>query len=174
MSALPPTLRARFSWSARRSFTCTCSGSSPTSSRKSVPEPDTSKSPALASTAPVKLPFSWPKSSLSMSPSGMAPQLMATKGWSRRSLRPWMVRATTSLPVPLSPVTSTVVRVGASFSTSWRTSRMAGESPRISSGPLPRAPTWWRSSRFSARSARCSSAFPSTSFSSSTLKGFST
>ena len=128
----------------------------------------------MASTAPVKLPFSCPKSSLSMSPSGMAPQLMATKGWSLRSLRAWMLRATTSLPVPLSPVTSTVVLVGASFSTSCRTSRMGGESPRISSGPPRRAPTWWRSSRFSATSAPCSSAFSRTSRSSSTLKGFST
>ena len=140
MSALPPTRRMRRSWSARSSFTCTGSGSSPTSSRKSVPDPATSKSPGFASTAPVKLPFSWPKSSLSMSPSGMAPQLMATKGWSRRSLRAWMLRATTSLPVPLSPVTSTVVRVGASFSTSWRTSRMGGDSPRISSPPAAPRP----------------------------------
>lgn len=47
-------------------------------------------------------PFSWPKSSLSKRLSGMAAQLMATKGacW---GLLSWMARVTSSLPVPLSP-----------------------------------------------------------------------
>ena len=80
----------------------------------------------------------------------MAPQLIATKGWSRRGPWSWMARATTSLPVPLSPVTRTVVRVGATFSTSWRTSSMAGEAPRIASPPVRCSPIRWRRTRFSA------------------------
>ena len=69
--------------------------------------------PGLAATAPVKAPRSWPKSSDSSSWSGSAAQLMATNGpWLRREPW-WMKRATTSLPVPDSPVSSTVVSVWA-------------------------------------------------------------
>ncbi len=61
------------------------------------------------SRAPVKAPFSWPKSSASSSVSGSAAQFTATNGPWRRALRSWTQRATSSLPVPLCPVTSTVV-----------------------------------------------------------------
>ena len=74
-------------------------------------------------TAPVKAPFSWPKSSLSMSPSGMAPRLTATKGAWNRGLNSWTIRASPSLPVPVSPRMSTVVAAGATSrtrSTTWR------------------------------------------------------
>ena len=63
-----------------------------------------SKRPSRRATAPVKAPFTWPKSSLSSSSSGMAPQLTATNGRSARRLLQWIARATSSLPVPLSPV----------------------------------------------------------------------
>jgi hypothetical protein len=56
-------------------------------------------------------PFSWPNSSDSRSVSGMAATLMATSGWPLRGLGRWMARATSALPVPLSPVMSTVVGV---------------------------------------------------------------
>ena len=46
-----------------------------------------SKHPARAATAPVKAPFSWPKSSLSSTPSAKALQLTATNGWPTRSLQ---------------------------------------------------------------------------------------
>ena len=46
----------------------------------------------MSPTAPVKAPFTWPKSSLSSRVSGMAPQLTATKGLSRRGLVEWMAR----------------------------------------------------------------------------------
>ena len=65
-------------------------------------------------------PFSWPKSSLSMSSRGMAAQLTFTNGPSARGLRRWMARAMSSLPVPLSPVMSTDALVGATFSISWK------------------------------------------------------
>ena len=54
-------------------------------------------------TAPVKLPRLWPKNSLSMSSDGIAPQLTGTNGPSARGPEPWIMRATSSLPVPDSP-----------------------------------------------------------------------
>jgi hypothetical protein len=53
--------------------------------------------------APVNAPFSWPKSSLSSRLSGIAPQLIATNGPFLRGELKWMARASTSLPLPLSP-----------------------------------------------------------------------
>ena len=46
----------------------------------------------------------------------MAEQLTATNGPPERSLMSWMVRAMSSLPVPDSPVTSTVAAVAATCS----------------------------------------------------------
>ena len=63
-------------------------GSSPTSSRKRVPPSAASKSPTRFRSAPVKAPFSWPKSSLSRRDSGSAAQFTATKGPARRGARP--------------------------------------------------------------------------------------
>ena len=60
-------------------------------------------------------PFSWPNISDSKSPSGTAATLTATKGASRRGLWRCTARATSSLPVPLSPVTSTVACVCATW-----------------------------------------------------------
>src|SRR5207245_1727054 len=70
--------------------------------------------------APVKAPRSWPKSSDSSRPEGMAAQLILTKVRSRRGLRLWMARAKSSLPVPVSPRSSTVVPAGAASSTCER------------------------------------------------------
>ena len=79
--------------------------------------------------APVNAPRSCPNSSASINVSAIAPQFTATNGLSRRALDWWMMRATTSFPVPLSPVTS----AGASLcATMWLfsiTRRIAGESP---------------------------------------------
>ena len=80
---------------------------SPISSRNSVPPSAFSNRPRLLACAPVKAPRTWPNSSLSSRPSGIAVQLIGTKGFSERSPWKWMARATTSLPVPLSPVIST-------------------------------------------------------------------
>jgi len=69
-------------------------------------------------TAPVNDPFMWPNNSDSIKVSGRAEQLMATNG---RRLRPdssWTARAASSLPVPVSPVMSTLARVGATRSIS--------------------------------------------------------
>ena len=83
-------------WCRRRAGTCgpgsraaaspgAPSASSPISSRNSVPPFATSNRPGLLALAPVNAPFTWPNSSLSSRFSGIAPQLTATNGASRRS-----------------------------------------------------------------------------------------
>ena len=81
----------------------------------------------------MKAPFTWPNSSLSSRVSGIAAQLMATNGPSLRPLFAWSALATSSLPVPLSPVMSTVVSVSATRVTSSHILSIAGLVPRISS-----------------------------------------
>ena len=102
--------------SARRSFACRSRGSSPISSRKRVPPSASSNAPLRAFTAPVKAPFSWPNSSLSMSSLEMAAQLTGMKGLSARSERVCTARATSSLPVPDSPKIATAAVDGATRS----------------------------------------------------------
>src|SRR6476660_5640793 len=93
----------------RSSFTCIDSGTSSMSSRKIVPPSASSNRPGRSLIAPVKAPRSWPNSSDSISVSENSAQLTATNGWCLRRLDWWMSVAVTSLPVPLSPVTSTVL-----------------------------------------------------------------
>ena len=59
----------------------------------------------------------------------MAPQLMAIKGLPRRALLSWMALAASSLPEPLSPVSSTLASVGPTRSISRMTSCIAGDPP---------------------------------------------
>ena len=70
----------------RSSLACVGRGISPISSSNSVPCCASSKQPARRSEAPVKEPFSCPNSSLSISVSGSAAQLMAMNGPCRRGL----------------------------------------------------------------------------------------
>ncbi len=81
-----------------------------------MPRSASSKQPWRRSNAPVKAPFSWPKISLSSRVSGIAAQLIATNGNAARGLNWWMVWATSSLPVPDSPLMSTDADVGAACS----------------------------------------------------------
>src|SRR6516225_7208868 len=74
------------------------------------------------SLAPVNAPFIYPNSSESSSVSGNAPQLIVMNGAPERALFSWMALATSSLPVPLSPVISTRLFCGA---TVWIRSKMA-------------------------------------------------
>ncbi|MNC85797.1 hypothetical protein D3C83_14110 [compost metagenome] len=83
-------------------------------------------SPLLSRTAPVKEPFTWPKSSDSSSGSGIAPQLIATKAASRRGLALWMAHAISSLPVPESPCMNTLASLSATIRALASTSSMAG------------------------------------------------
>ncbi len=109
---------------------------SPISSRKSVPPSASSKRPLRVATAPVNAPFSWPNSSLSSSSAGIAPQLTATKGRLRRGLASWIARATTSLPVPDSPRTSTLDSCAATCEIRRQTSRIERELPEGPDGPV--------------------------------------
>lgn len=59
----------------------------------------------------------------------MAPQFTATKAPLRRGLDSWMARATTSLPVPDSPSTSTLESCCATFRIKALTTRIAADGP---------------------------------------------
>ena len=123
IGASPPTRSNSCSWSARSSLTCIAGGTSPTSSRNSVPPSASSNRPSFCLIAPVNAPFSWPNSSLSSKVSVSAPQLTLMNGPFARLLRRWIARAISSLPVPLSPAMNTVVSLAATFSTVRRTMR---------------------------------------------------
>ena len=110
--SFPPTRSKLFSCSARSSFTCVPSGISLASSKKSVPPSACLKRPSRRETAPVNAPRSWPKSSLSSRPSASAAQFNRTSGLSARGEAAWIASAMSSLPVPLSPVMSTLARGG--------------------------------------------------------------
>src|SRR6266403_802204 len=104
---------------------------SPISSMNRVPPLAASKRPTREVTAPLNAPLRWPNSSVSSSVSGSAPQLIDTNGRPARLLRRWMVRATSSLPVPLSPWISTGLSVAATRPITPSTSFTAGLSPMI-------------------------------------------
>src|SRR5690349_4446037 len=107
---------------ARSSWACRGSGSSPISSRNNVPPSASAKAPSRALVAPVKAPRSWPNSSLPASSDTMVVQSTTAKSpLSRRRSRSWISRAISSLPVPLSPITSTEACENAATSTTERT-----------------------------------------------------
>ena len=98
-----------------KSLTWVVRGSSPTSSRNIVPPSATSKYPDRVDVAPVKAPFSCPKSSESIVPSGIAPQFTAINLLCFLCESWWMIFGKDSFPTPLSPVTKTVISVGATL-----------------------------------------------------------
>ena len=65
----------------------------------------------------------------------MALQLIGTKGLSRRELWAWTARANSSLPVPVSPSSSTLLRESAILRTSASSARIGALSPTIWSNP---------------------------------------
>ena len=96
---------------------CCASGMLAISSRNSVPPSASSKQPMRSVRASVNAPLTWPKSSLSSTPSDSPPALTATNGLRRRASTAACSRlATTSLPVPCSPVMSTFASDGATRS----------------------------------------------------------
>src|SRR2546425_3667076 len=111
---------------------------SPISSRKSVPPLACSNLPFFCATAPVKAPRSCPKSSDSNKFSASAPQLIARNRPVRRGLSWWISRAVCSLPVPVSPVISTVTSDCATFRTRPNRScmgRLLPTNPPVSVAP---------------------------------------
>ena len=136
---VPPTRWNSPSCSTRSSFTWVAGVMSPISSRNSVPPSACSKRPARWRSAPVNAPRSWPNSSDSSSVSGSAAQFTFTKGRAARGEPPWISPATSSLPVPVSPVRSTVERLGATRCASSTAACIAALSPTISVREAPRA-----------------------------------
>ena len=112
----PPTRSNSRSCSTRSSLTCIAGRHVADLVEEERAPSASSKRPSLRLIAPVNAPFSWPNSSLSSSVSVSAPQLTLTNGPAARFERAWIARATSSLPVPLSPGMKTVASVGATFS----------------------------------------------------------
>ena len=119
--------------------------------------------------APVNAPFSWPNSSLSISSDGIAAQLTFTNGPLARLERSWMARATSSLPVPFSPVISTRPDDGAVLASLSTIARIAALLPIIECSASARA--FHRA--FSRARRPNSSAFLTTISSLSPVSGFS-
>ncbi len=90
-----------------------------------MPPSASSNRPILSWNAPVNAPFLWPKSSLSSRFSGSAEQLTATNGAFWRLLLKCSARATSSLPVPLSPWMRIVLSVSATLLMRLKTSVIA-------------------------------------------------
>ncbi len=131
--SVPPTRWISPCWRTRRILVCVARAMSPISSRKMVPPSQSSNFPMRWPVAPVKDPFSCPKSSLSIRLSGMAAQLTAMKGFPARWLCFQIERATSSLPVPLSPVIMTVTSLAVTCPITLKTSCITGDEPTIPS-----------------------------------------
>jgi len=100
----------------------------------------------------------------------MAVQFTATKERSRRGLPECSARATSSLPVPLSPRTSAGALEAATRSTSSKSRAIGWLWPSMAPKPPPSSASL-RRARFSSFSARSASAFSKKSRSSSKGKG---
>ena len=95
-----------------------------------MPPSADSNSPRFCCRASVNAPRSWPNSSLSSSVSGSAEHVMFMNGLLARSLLKCSTFAARSLPVPLSPVSSTVdAGLVATFASSERSMPIAADSP---------------------------------------------
>ena len=85
--------------------------------------------PSAFPAAPVNAPFSWPNSWLSASVAVSAAQFTGTKALVRRGPLRCSSRAQSSLPVPVSPETSTVHSTAAARSIDLAIRRMCGFEP---------------------------------------------
>ncbi len=65
--------------------------------------------------APLKAPFSWPKSMSSINCSGKAPQFRLTNGPRTRGEASCSTRASTSFPAPVGPTSNALTSVVATF-----------------------------------------------------------
>ncbi len=134
---MPPSRENSPSCRTWSSLACSGRLMSPISSRNIVPWLANSNLPGFCWIAPVKAPRSKPNSSDSSSSVGSAAQFTLTNGLSRRGEARVNARATSSLPVPLSPRMSTVTSVSATRLIRSRTSPIC--SLCHSSSPMTRA-----------------------------------
>ena len=169
--SIPPSRMNSRSWITRSSLACVSSGTLPISSKKIVPLSASSNSPFFGYTAPVNAPFTWPNRFDSSRSGGRLPELTVMKARSARVEFWCSARATSSLPVPLSPLISIVVRLGAACMIRSNTWRMRELRPMISPKRLACACRFWRSVRFSVTSRRWATALRSTPRTSSFLNG---
>ena len=165
----PPTRWSSPSCRMRSSFACDASCRSPISSRKIVPPSASSNFPRRSAAAPENAPFSWPKSSLSMSSVGIAAQFTFTNGPAANGLSRWMWAASSSLPVPDSPVNSTLTSDRATWAACCTACWNAGDDPIIRGA----SPTSSRKRWFSRCRSDHSSAFLTTRSTRSRASGFS-
>ena len=125
-----PPMRSKLrSCRKRRSLTCKAGGMAEISSRNRVPPAACCSRPSRRPGVPAKAPLSWPKSSLSSRGSAKAAQWSLRNGSLARGLCSWMAVAISSLPVPGSPVISTLALEAATCGSSFSTFCMAGELP---------------------------------------------
>ena len=118
--------------SARSSLGWSAGRSSPISSRNRVPPFAHSKTPGRSESAPVNAPRTWPNSADSISVGATAPQSNTTYGRPARGETSWIARASTSLPVPVSPSRSTAAFDAAAFRAAANSRRIATERPTAS------------------------------------------
>src|SRR5262245_1816096 len=136
VATLPTGSKRPFS-RTRSSFTWSFGLISPISSRKIVPPSASLKRPTRLATAPVNAPRSWPNISLSRRSSGIAPQCTGTNRPASRCDRRCSAAATSSFPVPLSPVMRTVASVGATRRITSKIASMLGWPPMMPSNDSP-------------------------------------
>ena len=170
-ATVDPTGRTSFSCSARSSFACRSSGNSPISSRNTVPLSAEASNPSFARSAPVNAPFTCPNSSLSISVGTSDPQSTVTNGFAAFGPLKWIDRATSSLPVPLSPRIKTGCVEYATFDRIRYSFSISGERP--TSPPIPCCVlSRSRSNRLCTSSSSCCAVRSSTVVSSSSANGF--
>ena len=143
--------------SVRSSLDCSPCEMLAISSRNSVPPSAISKRPTRSLLASVNAPFTWPNSSLSKTPSASPPVLTVTSGRVERSETECSVCATSPLPVPFSPVISTLASDGPTREITSSTGRIAADCAISCGKRSARSARFSASSRCPRRSARPSS-----------------
>ena len=128
---LSPTRLISFSCRNRSRLAWACLDRSPISSRKTVPPLASSRTPIRSRSAPVNAPRTCPNSSEPMSDSVTLAQSKVTNDSWARGLRAWIRLATSSLPVPVSPLIRMGMSAAARRSSRSRACLSAGLSPTM-------------------------------------------
>ena len=142
---------------ARSSLACRFCVMLAISSRKRVPPSAISKRPTRSTLASVNAPFTWPNNSLSKIPSARPPVFTVTRGRAARKEAECSVCATSPLPVPFSPVISTLASEGPTREITSSTGRMAMDCATSCGNRCARSVWFSASRRWPVRRARPSS-----------------